>query len=158
MTDSTNISRSFPKLAGNQGSWQLYLVLGLLVNAAVWGSALLYLKKIQPTYTSTLVVTVPGAGSDANVFLPNIGQASYQSSSPYATSTQDPRANYQFIGQSEPVIAAAAAQLKMSPKKFGKPNINLVDSTTIMNFELKGESPDEARNKALALYKASTLR
>jgi uncharacterized protein involved in exopolysaccharide biosynthesis len=154
MTESINISRSFTKEAVPQGSWQLYLVLGLLVNAAIWGAALLYLKNKQPTYTSTLAVTLPGAGADVNVSVPNIGQASYENSSPYASSTQDPRANYQFIAQSEPVLLAAAAQLKMPPEKFGKPEIALLDTTTIMEFEFKGESPEEARNKGFALYKA----
>ncbi len=156
-TDSLTISSS-SKSTRNQGQWLHYLALGLLANAALWGSALLYLKVKKPTYTSTWAITVPSSGADANVNLPNIGQASYQNSSPYSILNQDPRQNYKFTAESEPVIAAAAAQLKMPPEKFGQPRIKIVDSSTIMEIELKGASPEEARNKSLALYKALQSR
>ena len=156
-TDSLTISSS-SKSTRNQGQWLHYLALGLLANAVLWGAALLYLKVKKPTYTSTWAITVPSAGADANVNLPNIGQASYQNSSPYSILNQDPRQNYKFTAESEPVIAAAAAQLKMPPEKFGQPRIKIVDSSTIMEIEIKGASPEEAQNKSLALYKAIQSR
>lgn len=158
MTESITISRSFPKSEVKQGRWQIYLVLGLLANAAIWGSALLYLKNKAPTYTSTWAVSVPGAGSNSNVSLPNIGGATYENSSPYSIGTQDPRQNYKFIAESEPVITAAAAELKMSPGEFGPFRTKLPDSTTFIQFEVKGASPEEARSKSFALYKALQTR
>ncbi len=102
---------------------------------------------------------MPGAGSNANVSLPGIGQASYENSSPYSSSsTQDPRENYKFIAVSEPVLKAAAAQLNMSPGEFGSPRIKVLDNTSIMTVEFKGASPQEARNKSLAFYKALEAR
>jgi len=155
MTDYIKISRSSSKESVNQGRWQLYLILSLLANLAIWASALLYLQVKKPTYTSALSATLPGAGSAANVSLPNIGQASYESSSPYANSSiQDPRETYKVIATSEPVLKAAANQLNMSLESFGKPRIKILNNTTLMTFEFKGASPEEARNKSLALLQA----
>jgi uncharacterized protein involved in exopolysaccharide biosynthesis len=158
MTESIRISKAYSKPAVKQGRWEIFLVIGLIANAAIWGAALLYLKVKKPTYTSTWAVTLPGAATDANVNLPNIGQASYQNSSPYGIATQDPRQNYKFIAESEPVLKAAAAQLNLTPEKFGKPQIKLADSTTIMEFAFKGATPQEAQNKSFALYNALQLR
>jgi len=158
MLDFIRYSRFSPRSAVKQKSWQLYLVLGLLANTAIWGAALIYLTVKKPTYTSTAAVTIPGLVSEASVSLPNIGQASYQSSSPYSVATQDPRENYKFIAQSGPVLKAAAAQLNMPIEKFGQPRIKLADSTTVMELEFKGASPEEARNKSYALYKALQTR
>jgi len=158
MTESIKISKSSAKSAVKQGRWEIYLILALLANAAIWGAALIYLKIKKPIYSSTWAVTLPGLVSEANVSLPNIGQASYQNSSPYGVATQDPRENYKFIAQSEPVLKAAAAQMNMPPGQFGQPRIKLADSTTIMEFEFKGTSPEEARSKSFALYKALQAR
>ena len=157
MTDSLTIS-SPSKSTRSQGHWLPYLALGLLTNAILWGAALLYLQVKKPTYSSSWAITVPSAGADASVSLPNIGQASYQNSSPYSILNQDPRQNYKFTAESEPVINAAAAQLKMPPEKFGQPRIKIVDSSTVMEIELRGTSPEEAQNKSLALYKALQSR
>ncbi|MBE9014717.1 hypothetical protein C7Y66_13175 [Chroococcidiopsis sp. CCALA 051] len=137
----------------NRGRWQFYLTLGLITNATIWISALLYLKFVPPTYTSHSAIAVPGEGSSVNVNLPNIGEASYQNSTPYSGgSTQDPRENYKFIAESLPILKEAAQHLSMSSKQFGKPQIKLVVNSAIMEVNFKGASPQEARNKSLAFY------
>lgn len=158
MTEFINVYRPSRKSEVNQGCWQRYLILGIAANVAFWGAALLYLKLTPPKYTSYSAITLPGAGSAANVSLPGIGQASYENSSPYASTTQDPRANYKFIATSEPVLKAAAAQLRMPVKRFGEPRIKIIDDTTIMEVQFKGTSPEEARNKSLALYRSLEAR
>jgi uncharacterized protein involved in exopolysaccharide biosynthesis len=158
MADFVPISKSLPKSAVKLSRWQFYLLLGLFTNAAIWGSVFLYLKVKKPTYSSTWAVSLPGSGSDASVSLPNIGQASYQNTSPYSISSQDPRENYQFIAQSEAVLKTAAEQLKMPPEKFGSPKIKIINNTTMVQFEVKGSSPEEARQKSFALYKALQAR
>lgn len=155
MSDSIKISNSYPRLAASKERWKRYLFLGLVTNIAFWGSALLYLTLTPPKYTSQSAINLPGSASVTSVNLPGIGQASYENSSPYAiSSAQDPRETYKFIAQSDPVLEAAATQLNMSFKEFGKPRIKIVDNSTIMKVEFKGASPDEARNKSLAFYKA----
>lgn len=160
MTNYIEISAGYPgKPVARQGRWQRYLLLGLATNVAFWSSAFLYLKVTPPTYTSYSAINLPGASSNANVSLPGIGQASYENVSPYAfSSSQDPRENYKFIAESEPVLSAAAARLKMSSGEFGSPRIKVVANTTVMGVEFKGVSPEQARNKSLAFYKALEAR
>ncbi|MBW4602989.1 MAG: hypothetical protein KME29_26370 [Calothrix sp. FI2-JRJ7] len=160
MTNYIEISAGYPgKPVARQGRWQRYLLLGLATNIAFWSSAFLYLKVTPPTYTSYSAINLPGASSNANVSLPGIGQASYENSSPYSSSsTQDPRENYKFIAESEPVLKAAATSLNMLPAEFGTPRIKVMDNTTIMTVEFKGASPQEAQNKSLAFYKALEAR
>jgi uncharacterized protein involved in exopolysaccharide biosynthesis len=106
-----------------------------------------------------MAASLPGVASTANVNLPNIGGASYENSSPYANnSTQDPRENYKFIAQSDAVLRAAANQLNIPSEEFGQPRIKVEPNTTIMTFEFKGDSPEEARNKNLAFYQALQTR
>ncbi len=147
------------KTVAKQGRWPIYLLLGLATNVAFWASALVYLKITPPIYTSSLAINLPGASSNANISLPGIGQASYENSSPYSSSSsQDPRENYKFIAASEPVLKAAAGRLNMSLGEFGSPRIKVLDNTSIMTVEFKGTSSDQAQNKSLAFYKALEIR
>ncbi|MCC5652797.1 hypothetical protein LC609_23900 [Nostoc sp. XA013] len=147
------------KSVASRGRWSIYLLLGLATNVAFWTSALFYLKITPPTYTSSSAINLPGAGSNANVNLPGIGEASYENSSPYSSSSsQDPRENYKFIAQSEAVLKAAASRVNMSLEEFGSPRFKVMDNTTIMTVEFKGASPQEAKNKSLAFYKALEIR
>jgi hypothetical protein len=133
MTESVTISRPFPKSKLQQVHWSPCLLIGLIANAAIWCSAILYLKLKAPTYTSGWAVNVPGNVAQARVSLPEIGQTSFESSSPYSISTQDPRQNYKFLAESEAVIRGAATQLDMTPEEFGKPKVKIGDSTSIID-------------------------
>ncbi|MEH2175581.1 GumC family protein [Nostoc sp.] len=147
------------KSVASRGRWSIYLLLGLATNVTFWTSALFYVKITPRTYTSSSAINLPGAGSNANVNLPGIGQAYYENSSPYSSSSsQDPRENYKFIAQSEAVLKAAAARVNMSLEEFGSPRFKVMDNTTIMTVEFKGASPQEAKNKSLAFYKALEMR
>ncbi len=163
MTNYIEISAGYSsrssKLVAKQGRWQRYLLLGLATNVVFWASAFLYLKVTPPTYTSSSAINLPGAWSNANVNLPGIGQANYENVSPYAAlSTQDPREIYKIIAESEPVLKAAAAQLNMSLEEFGEPRLKIIVNTSMMSVDFQGASPEEARNKSLAFYKALQAR
>ncbi|MEW5860945.1 MAG: hypothetical protein AB1861_26830 [Cyanobacteriota bacterium] len=142
----------------SKGGWKFYLFLGLLglaINSALWAAVLFYLKTAKPNYVSEMVLALPGAGSDARVSLPNLGNASYENQSPYANSAvQDPREVYKVIAASEPVIKLAAKNLNIPVEDFGSPRIKLVQNTTLMMFEFKGDTPEEAHKKNLALLEA----
>lgn len=159
MTNYIQISAGYSGKSAFSRRWLSYLLLGLTTNVAFWASGFLYLKVTPPTYISYSAVNLPGSSTNANVSLPGIGQASYENISPYASSSsQDPRENYKFIAQSEPVLKAAAANLNMSLGEFGEPRIKVVDNTTVMTVEFKGTSPHEAQNKSLAFHKALEAR
>lgn len=136
------------------GRWLRYGVLGIAGNAFIWGTSIQYLKVTKPIYTSEFGLILSAASFGVNVNLPGIGQATSSSGSAMGGSTYDARANYEYIFTSEPVLKKAAAIAKIPESQFSKPRIKLLDNTTIMKFEVTGRSPQEARNKCLALYQA----
>lgn len=154
MTDSVTITRPISKSKDKLAHWFPYLFIGLLANAAIWVSAVMYMKLKSPIYTSTWAINVPVSAPASRVSLPEIGQTSFESSSPYSVSTQDPRQNYKFVAESDAVLKAAAAQLNIPPDDFGSPKIKLSDSTSIVQFQVQGSTPEQARNKSFALYRA----
>lgn len=137
-----------------KGRWLRYFILCLIGNTFIWVSSIQYLKVTKPTYTSEFAVILSGASFGVNVNLPEIGQATSSSSSAVSSSTYDARANYEYIFTSEAVVKKAAAIAKVPEAQFSKPRIKLLDNTTIMQFEVTGKSPQDARNKSLALYQA----
>lgn len=134
-----------------KGNWKGYLFLGLLVNSAIWSSAVLYLRIARPTYMSEWALILPGSTPGVDINLPNIGQASSSSTSPFGGPTLDPRANYEYIATSETVLTKVAASMKMTLEDFGEPRVKLLDNTTIMHFQVKGSSAKEAQQKGVAL-------
>ena len=131
-----------------------YAAIGLAANVALWGMTFTYLKTAKPVYTSNWAVILPGAGSGVSVNLPEIGQASSSSSSPFGGSSMDPRANYQFLVTNESVLEEAADKLKIPAKQLGKPKVKLVDNTSIMEFEVTGPTAKDAQLRSLAIYEA----
>jgi uncharacterized protein involved in exopolysaccharide biosynthesis len=131
-----------------------YAAIGLAVNVALWGVTLTYLKTAKAVYTSGWAMIVPGASSGVSVNLPEIGQASSSSSSPFGSASMDPRANYQFLITNESVLNEAAEQLKIPVKQLGKPKVKLVDNTSIMEFEVAGPTAADAQKRSRAIYEA----
>lgn len=139
--------------------WSRYIVVSGGANLLIWGSTLLILVVSKPVYSSSFALILPGSTNSVNVNLPEIGQTSASSGSAgVATSTFDPRANYQFIFMSQPVLKRAAAIAGVAPGAYGDPKIKILDNTTIMEIEVGGRSPELARTKALALYEAIVER
>lgn len=135
--------------------WSRYILVSAGTNGFIWGSSLLFLATAKPVYTSSWALILPGSVNAVNVNLPEIGQASASSGSAgVATSTFDPRDNYEYIFTSEQVIRRAARNAKLPMDKFGEPRIKNIDNTTLMQIEVTGPTPEEARRKSYALYDA----
>ncbi|WP_323751034.1 hypothetical protein [Marinobacter sp.] len=132
----------------------MYLALMLILLAVIWGpiGALIALK--PKTYSSEWTLILPGTGNGLAVSLESIGQASASASSPFASSSVDPVVNYKAIAASKPVLALAAQRLGMTVQAFSQPKIKLVDQTSLMEFTMKGSSPELAYAKSYALYEA----
>ncbi len=138
---------------GDKRRWSRYIVVSGGTNLLIWGSTLLILLTAKPTYTSTFALILPGSINSVNVNLPEIGQTSASSGSAgVATSTYDPRANYQYIFTSDQVLKRAATLARIRFKDFDKPRIKSLDNTTLMEIEMQGPSPTVARKKNFALY------
>ncbi len=139
--------------------WSRYIVVSGGANLLIWGSTLFILFASKPVYTSDFALILPGGTSSVNVNLPEIGQTSASSGSAgMATSTYDPRANYQVIFMSDQVLQRAAKIAEVPIDAFGDPRIKILDNTTIMEIEVSGSSPKIARQKAFALYDAIVER
>jgi uncharacterized protein involved in exopolysaccharide biosynthesis len=138
--------------------WKLYLPLWLVANTLIWSVPLVFLKKTPPTYTSEWKGVLLGAKSSTDVTLPGIGQASSFSDSPYSSKLSDPRENYKLLALTNEVLKKSANQLKIPLEKFGTPKIKLLDNTTVMQFEITANTPQEAQHKALALHRALQLK
>lgn len=139
--------------------WRHFLHLWLVMNATIWSAAVLYLLLRPTTYTSKWLLNLPAAGSSTNVNVPNVGQAFSWNDSPYKNFA-DPRENYKLLAESDDVLQAASNQLNIPVTRFGKPRIKIIDNTTLMKFEIKGDNPQQSQKKALALLNAfqQTLR
>lgn len=156
---NVEISPAYTRSVKPKQRGYIYLLAIIFTSAAVWAVALVYLKKVQAKYVSGWTITIPG-GSAANTSLnlPNIGEASSQNSSAYAVSAFDPRENYKAIVTSDEVLKTAAQSVNIPLEKFGSPRVKIVDNTTLMNFEIQGYTPEEAREKSVALHNALELR
>ncbi|MDS3859197.1 hypothetical protein RIF25_00110 [Thermosynechococcaceae cyanobacterium BACA0444] len=131
----------------------MFFVLG---NSLIWGIAGLYLLLSPARYTSKLSLILPGSTPGVSVSLPNIGQASTVPTSPFNNVQVDPRANYKYILMGNQVIDAAAKSQNLTSQSFGVPRIKLLDTTSIIEVELSGNTPVEAQEKAWALYNQFT--
>ena len=131
-----------------------YLSIWLLGNIFIWTASLLYLKFASPTYTSSWTIALPGTASSTSVDLPEIGRASSQNQSPFSNIASDPRENYRLLVNSDSIINSAAAKLGMTPKEFGKPKVAIVDNSTSIELAMEGDSPQEAKTKAIAIQQA----
>lgn len=150
------MTTSAPPIQAKRRGWQGYVLLGVMLNATIWSLTLFYLKMAHPTYTSEWSLILPGSAPGVSIDLPNIGQASSSSNSPFGGPSLDPRANYEYIATSKTVLTKAAATLNMTIEQFGEPRIKLLDNTSIIQFQMKGKSPAEAQQKSRALDQAIT--
>ena len=143
--------------SGGRSDWA-YLFLGIFANVAIWAIALTYLRIAKPTYISTWAISLPGGGLVSNVDLPQIGSADTRLNSPYSNVNRDPRENYKFLATSRPVLKAASDTVDLKVSEFGKPRVEIVDNTTLMELSIQGESPDDARERAEALHDSLLAR
>ncbi|MEA5510557.1 hypothetical protein VB715_12355 [Crocosphaera sp. UHCC 0190] len=134
--------------------WLKYLGAWVLSNAVVWGLVWAYLKLLPPTYTTQwgLMILGPDPGVDLN--LQEVGQASSDSKNlnrqpPY----QDVRSDYVYIANSPGILGKAAKLVNLSVDDFGEPDITTDDNSSIISFEMTGDTPEQAKQKSEVLYK-----
>jgi DNA-binding NarL/FixJ family response regulator/uncharacterized protein involved in exopolysaccharide biosynthesis len=132
-------------------SWKYYLPYWLAGNVLLWGLATLYLLLKSPVYTSKWLISLPSGKNSSSVNIPELGSVSSDSESPYQNSLFDPRENYKYLLDEKEVLALAAQRLGMKQDEFGKPDVAIVDNTTMIELSIAGKSPKEAQQKAIAV-------
>ncbi len=133
---------------GRVWRYALILIAGL---AAAWLPSLSYIKYGAVRYTSHFSLILPGAGSNSSVNLSNIGQATSTASSPFSSSSISPTVTYKNLIMSANVLNAAAEALNIHADDLSVPKVKLIDETSLINVEMTGASPDDARNRAKAI-------
>lgn len=133
--------------------WLKYILIFSACNGAVWFLAISYLKKTPPSYTSSLLLHVAGGGPGVSLNLPDIGQANTSSGTSFGADS-DPRENYKLMLMSATILENAAEKLKLSESELGKPQVELVQNTTLLEITLSGKNPQEAPKKLWAIYHA----
>lgn len=151
-----SISASVSKPSQSSQMKNFVLGIGVLLNLTVWGVVLLVLQNLTPNYTSRGSAIIAGTGFQDSVELPDLAKRSDGGGkTPYGSLLKvDPRENYRYIALTDTVIADAAAAVDMSIEEFGIPDIWLMKGTTIMEFEVTGETPEIAQEKAQAFFDA----
>ncbi|MEM8831641.1 MAG: response regulator [Cyanobacteria bacterium P01_G01_bin.19] len=131
--------------------WRTYLPQWLMGNAVLWGLAILYLVFKSPTYTSKWAISLPASQNSSSVTIPDVGSVSSDIDSPYGHNLFDPREDYKFLIRKPEIIEQAAAQVGMERSEYGKPEIEIVDNTTMIELTTEGDTPEVAQQKAIAL-------
>lgn len=132
------------------------IIICLIVNTMVVGTAVVLLQIITSTYTSKGAAIIPGVGSYGSIELSETGKtADTPNQTPYSYLLKvDPRENYYYIAKTEAVLAKAATEVDLTLEEFGVPNIGLNNKTSIIEFEVSGKTAEEAQQKAWAFYQA----
>jgi DNA-binding NarL/FixJ family response regulator/uncharacterized protein involved in exopolysaccharide biosynthesis len=132
-------------------SGRFALICWAIVNTSIIGLSFLYSKIQLPTYVSEWALVVLGEKKiDLNI--PQVGQASASDNA--VIKDLDPRGNIVYLATSDSVLKAAANSLNLSSKEFGKPEIELDENASIIEFSIEGKSPAQAQAKAKALHQA----
>ncbi len=132
-------------------NWKKWLSLWALVNAGVWALMLFYLKSKPPIYTSEWSLILPGeANIDLN--LPQVGKAKFGVDD--SVEDLDPRNNILYLANSTSVLSRAAQLIGMSIDDFGEPEIEVIDDSSIIAFNIDGETAEEAQAKAFAIHQS----
>lgn len=134
--------------------WRRYAVGVALTWAAIWGLVAAYVLLTPPTWTSRWSLILPGSGSQISVSLDSIGQSSSAPTPQYSGPSLSPKAIYKEIAQSEQVRLLAARLIDARIDDMPRPRIRLIEETSLLFFEVRGRSPEQARRRADALNAA----
>jgi len=126
----------------------------LFGGAMIWAPITGYLKSAPLTYKSHTSLILPGSGASASMNLNGIGQASSYANSAFASNAVSPTETYKRLLNADRIIDAAAVSLNLERADLGRPRVNLVDQTSLIHFEITGNSPVEAQRRGEAILAA----
>ena len=135
-----------------------YALAALAANVAIWVVVFLAVALFRDGYVSEWSLIIPSSDRDAQVSMADIGQATSTSRSQYDSRSLDPRVNYRAILLSENVMGEAADRSGVAPAEFAKPQVKLIEQSSILTLRTAGDTPGEARKRAQAHYAAFQAR
>ena len=125
----------------------------VIFNAILAGATVLLLQTLTPTYRSRGAAIIPGVGSQGSVGLTETTSESEKTPYSYLLKV-DPRENYRYIALTDAVLDKAASAVNLDREEFGLPDIGLNKDSSIIEFEISGETHEQAQQKAWAFYQA----
>ncbi|WP_343504534.1 hypothetical protein [Alloyangia pacifica] len=131
-----------------------YLILASLGVVAIWGPITTYLRKAPLSFSSEMSLILPGSGAAASLNLADIGQASSYANSAFSSNAISPTETYKRLLSADRIVDAAATTLGEEPRAIGRPKVELVDQTGLIRVQMKGPTPEDARDRTEALRQA----
>ncbi len=131
-----------------------YAAFAILGCTLIWAPITGYLKAAPLLYKSATSLILPGSGASASLTLNGIGQASTYANSAFASNAVSPTETYKRLLRADRILDAASRNLGVSRRDFGHPRIELVDQTSLIKFEMTGNSPIDAQRRGEAILDA----
>lgn len=128
-----------------------YCWLALLSTVVVWVTAGAYLWAKPDSYLSEWTLVLPDRSDSSSLALSNIGNASFSNSSPFGNIGQNPLLTYQKFATSATVLRSAATMVGLTQRELGTPRIKLIPQTPLMEFQIKGATPEMAAQAGEAI-------
>ena len=131
-----------------------YFKLAGFVLVSVWLLAAAFVVTAPEAYLSKWTLVLPDRSESSSLALSEIGNASFSQSSPFGNIGQNPLLTYQTFATSAIVLKDAADRLNISTSALGSPRIKLIPQTPLMEFQIKGDTPEQASAKGKAIIAA----
>ncbi|GGI71096.1 hypothetical protein GCM10007978_06290 [Shewanella hanedai] len=130
----------------------VYIKTALGALTFIWTLVILTLTFSSTNFESKWTLILPGAGTGTLISLENLGHATSTSSSPYTSTSIDPRENYKALSKSEMLINYAAQSIDISLGAMREPKLKLPNQTGLIEFTISGKTAQEAQDIAWAHY------
>lgn len=131
-----------------------YLVVAGTACVLVWLCTAAYLHTAAPRYTSKWTLVLPDRSESSSLAVSEIGNASFNNSSPFGNIGQNPLLTYQKFATSPTVLRNAAKTLEIEPGTLGEPRIRLIPQTPLMEFQISAANPAMAQKFGRAIIAA----
>lgn len=135
-----------------------YILVAALGSAFIWAVAVAVVALVPRVWAASYTLILPSSDPDGRVSLTEVGQAYATARSTYDGKSLDPRVNYRQIMMSADVLDAAARRAEVPAASFGQPRIKLIDQSSVIEVEVRGDSAEEALRKAQAVHDAFATR
>jgi uncharacterized protein involved in exopolysaccharide biosynthesis len=136
------------------GRYKRYVVAIAPSLAAIWLLTGAYLALAPARYTSSFTLILPGSGVGSSMNVESIGQAQSSASSAFSSTTLSPTENYKRLLMADVTMRQAARTVGEDENGFPDPIVKLTDQTNLIEVQLSGGSPAQARARATALRAA----
>jgi len=146
----TVIRDGFP----SDGRYRRYAFAVLPPIAAIWILTFSYVKFAPKSYTSNVVMILPGSGMGSSLNLESIGQAQGSAASAFSSTTLSPTENYKRLLMSDVTLRSAASAAHVDPLKFPDPTVKTIDQTNLIQIAIEGKTAQQAVVNATALRDA----